>query len=113
MIGSFAPLSLMECCASETASFLALLEKHLTENPVTDGTLTLQSRTKAGSVPSLTRFSSITRTAAQRNSTIGSALSCGGTCLFQITALARSSSSDFVKRLDGINVRGAPKRNRR
>jgi hypothetical protein len=35
MIGSFAPLSLMECCASETASFLALLEKHLTENPVT------------------------------------------------------------------------------
>src|ERR1700722_15996079 len=37
----------------------------------------------------------------------------GGTCLFQITALVRSSSSGFVKRLDGINLRGAPKRNRR
>jgi hypothetical protein len=33
--------------------------------------------------------------------------------LFPITALARSSSSGFVKRLDGINLRGAPKRNRR
>jgi hypothetical protein len=37
----------------------------------------------------------------------------GETCLFQKTALQRSSSSDFVKCLDGINLRGAPKRARR
>ena len=36
-----------------------------------------------------------------------------GTRLFQITALARSSPSGFVKRLDGIDLRGVPKRNRR
>ena len=37
----------------------------------------------------------------------------GGTCLFHNNGPSHSSSSGFVKRLDGINLRGAPKRNRR
>lgn len=37
----------------------------------------------------------------------------GGMHLIQMAALARSTSSGFVKRLNKVDLRGAPKRDRR